>query len=702
MSASSVDQTKLILKNISDSQFEKLLTVTDIDLTKLLSASSVDQTKLILKNISIENFESVTKNLVLADDYVKLLLSTESFEQTKILVNQLKSNQSLFSMVLTNLVDYEFDLSNILKLSDEAVALKAIYKLPMESQIKFLNSIADEVELNKLVNNINYINDLDKIIKGPLADLLATGQKEGIENALEYIGLNHLSNYLAILELSESELKALFSVANIDQTRVILKNISIENFESIIKNLVLADDYVKLFFSSLSFEQAKILINQLEQNHSLYSKVLINLVEQGANPTYILKLSDDKVILEVICQLPIESQFKLLNSITDEVELNKLVNNINSIIEWDKLIEDTLSGNLTSQAVEKLKNALKYINLDNLLNCLKSLDSSKFGLVIRLLSDENTCLLVNHFLATGQDQAIKDMLKYVSDLKTAYCLEKLELTDAAKMVGLLTPDQFVGVKEELEGVVAYKLATKYQISELYDEKVARFITFWQNDMIDNFKRRFDFCLPSDRIDRLSDANVKCFKSYRFNILAADRGLSRCSAFNGHDLTAFNFGYNEGILMSNCSHEFIHELSRNVYTDSFGKSYTLYGFSSFGKYFRGINECATEYLNELAMGDNYYTKLTGELYCGYQYGVTRLRKLCDFGVLEHNKFIASYFSNDITYLETEITKLKGKDFFDKLILAFDDSISGDKQIRNKALAELDKMISTLVVTKGMGN
>ena len=129
--------------------------------------------------------------------------------------------------------------------------------------------------------------------------------------------------------------------------------------------------------------------------------------------------------------------------------------------------------------------------------------------------------------------------------------------------------------------------------------------------------------------------------------------------------------------------YIHESIHNI-ADNFNNEHRATGIIYDDKeIMRGLNECCTEYLCQLACG-----KVNAM--CAYSAGVERLKTLIDAGIFTEDELITAYFNNDISYFKRRIKENGGN--FNKIIEIFDKAHDGGNP---KAMDELDKEIAKLI-------
>lgn len=612
--------TEIKINSLDDLNLEKINQIKDINNTSISMGGKKYSVSQVKEMLEFQTYN--VKEIVAQSDVEKLITVTTN----------IKNNPKLLS-------DFVVECVNNGNLDSANLIFKNLDSMQLNSLLKHFDEMSSG-NIPYLIKNV-FGDEVDTIVKN------ITDGDTLFSFLNSYSSAELRSNFIS--KLDEVQLKTLFNCAddiptqkflisymNIDQTKIILRDISIDNFENITKNLFSDDDYVKLFVSTESFDQARILVDQLGQNQFTYANVIMKLVDQNLDPSNILKMTDDSMLSSMAWHIPTESKIRLLNSLSDNVEVQRMISNITPT-EWNIIVRNSLN--------------------------------------------------------TGQ--GIEDVLKYIDNDNLVECIEKLELSEAADIIKSLNVDQLDYIKNNLEGTLKDNLAVQYQISELYDARIANLVDFAKNDMINNFKDKFGLYVAPEKISAL-DGTYKFVNADRFSKMYDDK---LAMAYNDGTRSIMNLQYEDSMVLSNVSHESIHQLSANDFFDADGNWHSARGLSIDSNN-SGINECATEYLTELSMGDNYYTKVTGKIYSGYQEGVMRLKKLIDSGVIDQEKFAASYFSNDLSYLETEITKLSNKDYFDKLMKNFDDAINPDQQIREQALASLDRMTSALATMKEM--
>ena len=635
-----VDDVKPIDKQITKANYHtgkgrfaeiKINSLDDLNLEKINQINDINNTSISMGGNKY-SVSQIKEMLDIQPEKIKEIVSQADIEKMITITTNVKNNPKLIS-------DFVVECVNNGNMDSANLIFKNLDSSQLNSVLKHFDSISS--------GNIPYL------VKNVFGDEINTIIKKITDGEIMFSFLNSYSttelrqNFVS--QLDEFQLKTLFNCAEdsstqkflisymgIDQTKIILKDISMENFENIVKGLFSEKDYANLFVSIESFDQAKILVNQLSTNQFTYSNVLIELMNRNLDPSNILKMTDDSVLSGAIWHIPNESKIQFLKSLSDVVEIQRVVNSINGA-NWDSMVKNAIS--------------------------------------------------------TGQ--GLDDLLRYIDNDNLVACIENLELSQAIGIIKSLNIDQLDYVKNNLEGTFKDNLAIQYQIREFYDVRVANLVDFAKTDMVNNFRDKFGLFVAPEKISAL-DGTYKFVNQERF---AKMYDNERAMAYNDGTRSIMNLQYEDSIVMSNISHESIHQLSANDFIDANGNWHSARGLCVDGQNC-GINECATEYLNELSMGDNYYTKVTGQIYCGYQEGVMKLKKLIDSGVIDQDKFIASYFSNDLGYLKSEIVKLSNEEYFDKLMKNFDDAISGDNTIRQQALESLDRMTSALATMKEM--
>lgn len=257
-----------------------------------------------------------------------------------------------------------------------------------------------------------------------------------------------------------------------------------------------------------------------------------------------------------------------------------------------------------------------------------------------------------------------------------------------KILRLLNQSKLNEALDNIEGSVLMKLYRATENKIYFNPLIEMYEDFAQNTMKTNFYNTFGFAVDNGKISKV-DGSFRYYNNKRFT----DFGKNNAMAFNNGINSTMNIKYPKYILEANMSHEAIHQISNNSYFDGTKWTYKV-GLSIDGKN-TGINETVTEFINELSLDRSYPTLINGNIYCGYQDAVIRLKNLVDLGFFTKENLMEAYFSNNIDYISNALqSRGLTSTGVDKLLALFDEAISNGS--KSKALIKLDKYISQLSV------
>ena len=314
-----------------------------------------------------------------------------------------------------------------------------------------------------------------------------------------------------------------------------------------------------------------------------------------------------------------------------------------------------------------------------------------FGYYFSSFRDYEYKPVVEEFLKNNWE--IRPILSMIDDNGLVQVVEGLPIDDAFSIIRQLDANKFNLIKNRLEIITKNRIASKYNIPELFDPKGASLLDFGQVKMISKFKSILANYVDPQRIEQLET-------TYRFcspDSFKLESKSPRAMAFNNGYQSVMNLEYDETVLRSNLSHESIHHLSANDIQTPQGFTFKR-GFS-INSQNRGINECATEFINEIVMGEDYYTRITGQLYCGYQPGVEQLKRLFSAGILDQDSFMRAYFSNDLSYVEKQIVDITGnQQGFQDFLGYLDQFLEDDYDVSQEGLRKATDFITDVINRK----
>ena len=238
--------------------------------------------------------------------------------------------------------------------------------------------------------------------------------------------------------------------------------------------------------------------------------------------------------------------------------------------------------------------------------------------------------------------------------------------------------------------------TVYSRNERFVEQIKRAVRVtsdFDEVVAGRFHYFMDGYVSNDAIDSLADT----FKFAQNSYIQKEVGQNTM-AYNDGINCVMGFDYAEDTLLSNVSHETLHQLSHKVLANSDNYYESVSGVSVYSsdgtrnvQEFSGLNEAITEFFNQTILFD-YDVQVHS---CGYQYAVDRLGIFLDKKLFSLDELKQAYFGNDIGIIRDAIIGRFGDaKYFDIFINNFDGAISDSWEVRESALNELDKLIMML--------
>lgn len=311
--------------------------------------------------------------------------------------------------------------------------------------------------------------------------------------------------------------------------------------------------------------------------------------------------------------------------------------------------------------------------LDNIISRNVKLDDKEFNYLIRRLYDSRPINreISNYILSNYRDINDIDLQNQEIFKQIVAGAEAYKWADT-KMLKLLDEN----LHDYFDGQIVSKINGSYQFEgDLYFKKG------YKNDsshiMGYNSTDGSHINLNYSTTDNLLESIV-CHESLHH--LSLDGQLKSLNEVDIDELKASGFDFNgvakicsQGLKVNK------HDINNHYFGDSFS----------------GINEVATEYLNQQIMGDDYPTG-----HCGYEKAVPYLDILIKDGILDLEVLKDGYFNDGIGVVTNNIYQHVDVDAstISKLYSAFDDAISSDMEIREKGLMALNDIILDMKLAK----
>ena len=322
-------------------------------------------------------------------------------------------------------------------------------------------------------------------------------------------------------------------------------------------------------------------------------------------------------------------------------------------------------------SVEEMQGILKSMNLD--VSSFDGLDASEIARRLKNWTSYDSLLsnkeLASKVLDTLPKEDVLMILEHTRD--NSLIAQAYEgLPEATRQY----------LKQNMEFSLGYDLATKYGIGELYNPEAADLINF-KNQIADMYQQKFPGIFDIDKI-KADTSKIFFYNNERFATMTDN---PRWMAYNNqYSESIINMGYGTDVLKNNIDHELVHAAARDTITGSTG----------FSDYNTALNECSTEYINKLLMGNNYYTAQTGEVYCGYQHGSDRFSDILRVAGISNEQFAAFYNARDAVGLKNAVDGSCGAGFFDMTTQLLEIAIGPDVSASEDAIGQLYGMIRSV--------
>lgn len=346
------------------------------------------------------------------------------------------------------------------------------------------------------------------------------------------------------------------------------------------------------------------------------------------------------------------------------------------IVVKDTLNSDNLDVakkpvNNTVLSVEKMKDVLDAMNVD-----ATSFDGLNRAQILTKL--ENWTSYDN--LLSNKDVAVK----VLNTLPATDVMNILEHTKdnslIAQVYGDLPSTTRQYLKQNMELSLGYELATKYGLEELYNPNAAGLINF-KNNIANMYEQRFPGIFDVSKIKADTD-KIFFYTDERF--AAIYKNPSAMAFNNVYSESFINMKYDNLAIENNINHEVVHAAARD----------SLTGVTGFDGYNTALNECATEYMNKLLMGKNYYTYQTGCQYCGYQPGSERFSDILKAAGISNEQFATYYAARDTVGFKNAVDSKCGAGFFDCTTQLLEVAIGPDVAASEDAIGQLYSMIRSV--------
>jgi len=584
--------------------------------------------------------------------YTELIEDSPSFSHSGLILQNINSNyfgsviRTLefgnynFSGIIQNTVDKEF-LAKLFSFFVNNNNINLLYDLSYENMLFVLSKIGYRYSFNDKYYNIYF-------------------------NLRSEFGLsNDKASLLSFIRDGNNVLGSLFEnkYSKLDMTKF-------ENL-MLLQNDIIDSDIPLIYFSKMSS------LTSVFSDIRLFSKLFEGISDDKLKQVI---LNDSNLpLMRQMLSIKYDSDFyvDLLSNSKTVAQLNVILANISNIYSVDviaKLSEKRYFNDFVNM-----------MNDDLLKKIFSRCDVEK--IVIKLSDDNLDRIIKLNVFDSSSSPYLKNYLKY-KDLEVGFLLDVADAYNTANQQEKEFLINFLSSKLSLSS--KYTLYSKFGIKEFYDEKYVSAMEYVNGEMLDRIKKSFGTYVSDLKISELP--SITHFMSDS-EFCAKYGKNTNAMAMNGNDGSYMNLKYEFYKLKSNSVHESLHALARW----GGGTGFIQYTYSD--KLYNGFGEVATEYLTELAMEDAYPTVIDGQIYCGYQNAVLRLKKMVDAGILDVEKIKQGYFDNNISYIKTAISKLSDDKTFDKMMECFDIAISNDYDKRYAALLQLDKIITDLCMKKG---
>lgn len=440
-------------------------------------------------------------------------------------------------------------------------------------------------------------------------------------------------------------------------------DIEIEKFKNsndidfIINNINnLSEDAYKDLINGYSNDIVEQIYNILDENGK------IRLID-SLTPAQIIDLANVIDLSKInLGKLSISDRVKIYDCINNDNSLNQLMNNKNAYL----ILFSLELSNIYLKNYDDLFSRMNNENLKDYLMVTSIRDS--------IIENTNTQIsrvfdCVNNQYKIKIIESGKMTSKEISEK-----LKKLNWNDRYYINDFLER----GTKNDLMSSFFPLFSSLF--FDVYDVKYLDIKKFVNINLPNDFKWFFGNLLSDEDIKKLENSH-NFWSPNRFVADYKDPYKDHFAmAFNSKKGSFYDLSYNKNIIISNIVHESLHQISQGNNGSGFRVS----------NIYRGINECVTEYFNELIMGmDHPY-------YTSYQYGVERLKIMVAYGIFDLEELKTAYLTNNVDYFKRYFSDTELNTFLD----LFNKSISTDVTVRTQALKDLDIFINNYILRRNI--
>lgn len=644
-----------------------------LDLDRL-SQNDIKNLRYILENdynLETSKIDKLINSRYPQIEAAKKYIDTINFEEIGIngpeLASKLKNDYNLTDAQADELIN--FRLSKINEAS-KYIETVDVSNITQNSELELLNILKNEFELTDVTAN----------------ELVATKIKN-YENAQIYIKTYDLKTIDSDPFKCIDDLKKIYKLTDVDAKRIIddwneqVKKYS-DNFGNAWEYL---DDQVKCFGINRIANNNPPIVEELTKIYKL-NKEEINKIIGDYRVGYdnVIKLknylydNDLDVISRNYTKYidDLKKKYNISESKIKEI-MDKEIKNYNKVkqMNFSEKKEIFIKGPMTDELIPYFtpKDICDIVESNNNYNSFEV-----FNRALNMYPSKDK--LVNYIVENNKVNKIFN--KSNIGLESFSKIERYDIEHLSKIVKKMDASTINYFSNYLEVTLKNKLALDYGIKEMYNKKNINLEKYINDELSNLVENKLGKYLSIDKLKE--EKKILLYEHKRF----LDSG--RKGVLGYYDGINFVIDVSQKKVYDTIIHEYIHKLSHN---GKFG------GFKLREAQIKiGLNECMTEYIAQLVFYDTVALKNMDSDYSG---GVLKLKKLISSDIVDEGKLIQSYFNNDISYLEREITSLVGKETYDELIEAFDDAISDNMITMIKGLKNLDKIIAKLDKAKWGG-
>ena len=646
------------LNNKDDAQ--KMISIINsyTDETVPFGFSSVDDFKIELmrKFIASDSF------LKLTDNNIVFLLC-----QDRTMINELVKTGKLNTLFINNITKLPFLLTEYLTyLTDDNLN----FFLNQDDVIQFINELDGESlgtiisEFDKkagISNNSCFLES--EVLVNKIANMDIDNFVAFVKELTYFSGKYKLGNFL--INTNNSQNKYAIRYLRTLSQKICSKNVLLKNIKYyfLIKNAIPQVISLDSFYSDDVRQEMDLIVSTYDEIGTIINDSILKSFDFDIGDDLLIPIQENDIkSCTMVYEIDgVEYTKKMGINSESCIDLTKIID-----VENSDFIQAAIDGRLHIKRISSVYDLPANIQVK-----ISSSDSfvtiSTYDLLKIIVDDD----IYSDYLAGFKDEKNVNIQNFRFAIGIEQILEEIDKMDSSSRNELIK--KYGLTSEHLERMKFIK--NNFACSP----KAFEFLKWANSSMIDNFRREFGDYLSEEQFKKLL-GTFKFLEEEAYRKVQPDLLVA---GFNDGKVNVMNISRNSISVKSTVSHESIHQLSSY---DSNYDSYTGVMNRRTGKY-RGINECLTEYFNELCLDDFYPDD------SGYKFGILRLKALLNLKIdgVNLEAFKKAYFvDHDLSTIRNAIDGISYDGFFEeKLIPAFDISIEGafDTSFLDAAIAEL---------------